>query len=149
MKYFKRLKVWKNSTGTNEFNPETMAAHSYGWWMYVKQYGNLIVFNNHSYSPSTSKHQRATKQVLGYDRSDMIYINTRKSLSSTSLSDIVVLLESQIEANNKLAGLPRKRQTTKDKLANENEDLLAKINRIRVVNTTVGKLILNKEGKAC
>lgn len=53
----KRANIYTNSTGTNTFNPETFEAHSYRWWLYVKKFGDRVIFNNYSYSKSTSKHQ--------------------------------------------------------------------------------------------
>jgi len=64
LKYFKKLNVYKNSTGSNYFDPETMVATSYNWWVYLKRIKGKLVFNDYSYSPSTSGHQSALKGVL-------------------------------------------------------------------------------------
>lgn len=57
MKHFKRLGIYKNSTGTNWFNPEEMKAWSYEWWLYCTRSpcGEYIIFNATNYSRSTSK----------------------------------------------------------------------------------------------
>lgn len=47
------------------FNQETMQAYSYGWWRFVEVVDNKVLFNNYSYSHSTSKHQWNTQRLLG------------------------------------------------------------------------------------
>lgn len=66
MKYFKRLKVYKNHSGANVYNPETEIATSYGWWTYLKRFGDTLVFNNYYYSSTTCGHQNRLKKVIGY-----------------------------------------------------------------------------------
>jgi hypothetical protein len=62
MKWFKRLKIYKASNLT--FNPLTRTAHSYGWWRFVSVIEGKLVFNNYSYSNSTSKHQHKVRRLL-------------------------------------------------------------------------------------
>jgi hypothetical protein len=73
MRHYKRSGVYKNSTGSNSYDPAKREALSYRWWYFVKQfdiggnkYGvNLItVFNDATYSSSTSRHQRDVKQLM-------------------------------------------------------------------------------------
>lgn len=64
IKYFKRLKIYKNSTGNVTFDPETFEARSYNWWVFVKKINNKVVFNDYSYSVSTNAHQWLVKRVL-------------------------------------------------------------------------------------
>lgn len=64
IKYYERKNIYKNSNGTNTFNPETCEALSYGWWVYVKRINGKVVFNNHSYSVTTSKHQGEMRRLL-------------------------------------------------------------------------------------
>lgn len=64
MKYYSRLNVYKNTNGTNVFNPETLEAISYNWWIYLKRINNKLVFNNYAYSNTTRKHQHDLKYVL-------------------------------------------------------------------------------------
>lgn len=62
MKYFPRLKQYKAANVT--FNPNTLEAHSYAWWCFVKRINGQIVFNEHKYSPTTSRHQSKVKALL-------------------------------------------------------------------------------------
>lgn len=62
MKYYKRLGVYKASNVT--FHPDTISAYSYGWWKFVGVVDGKVVFNNHRYSNSTSKHQLKVKRLL-------------------------------------------------------------------------------------
>lgn len=64
MRYFSKSNLYKNSTGTNCYNPETGQAHSYDWWCYVKVIGGKTVFNDYYYSPTTCKHQSAMRNLL-------------------------------------------------------------------------------------
>lgn len=80
MKYYKRLKVYKASNVT--FNPETKEAFSYGWWKFVTKVNGLVVFNDHTYSISTRKHQSKVWNLLNY-KADLI-VDTHESLNSSS-----------------------------------------------------------------
>lgn len=62
MKLFKRSNLYKASNVT--FNAETHEAVSYDWWTFVKRINGLLVFNNHNYSSSTSKHQSKMRALL-------------------------------------------------------------------------------------
>lgn len=62
MKFMKRTKIYKASNVT--FNPETIQAFSYNWWCFVREIQGKIVFNNYSYSPSTTRHQYKVCQLL-------------------------------------------------------------------------------------
>jgi hypothetical protein len=55
MRYFPRLKVFKNSSGTNVFDGHE--ARSYGWYTYaVKLLDGRVVVNGCKYSAATAKH---------------------------------------------------------------------------------------------
>ena len=69
MKYFKKLGIYKNSTGSNKFNPDTLQATSYNWWIYsmvvpIDTGKKVLVFNNYSYSSTTNTHQSETRSLL-------------------------------------------------------------------------------------
>ena len=62
MKWMSRKQVFglKNVT----FNPFTMVADSYDWWVFVLPIKGKIVFNNYNYSMTTCKHQGEVRQLL-------------------------------------------------------------------------------------
>ena len=62
IKYFKRLNVFKASNVT--FDPTTIEATSYDWWSFVKVINGKVVFNNYTYSSSTSKHQHKVSSLM-------------------------------------------------------------------------------------
>src|SRR5574338_865594 len=64
MRYYSRLKQYKNSSGTNVFNAVTQIATSYDWWIYLKRINGRLVFNNYTYSNTTAKHQSKMRQLL-------------------------------------------------------------------------------------
>jgi hypothetical protein len=63
LKYFKRLKIYKNSTNTVSFNPETMDGYSYNWNFLAKVEG-VLIFNDYTWSVTTSCHQSAVSSLL-------------------------------------------------------------------------------------
>lgn len=64
IKYFKTLKIWKNSTGTCEFSAEFKRATSYGHWCFLKVIRGKLIFNHYSYSQQTNAHQSCVREVL-------------------------------------------------------------------------------------
>jgi hypothetical protein len=66
MKHFKRLNQFKASNVIYDIG--TGRAYSYGWWRFVDvvelQGTKQVVFNNHSYSNSTIKHQCKVRSLL-------------------------------------------------------------------------------------
>ena len=64
MKYFKRANIYKNHNGSNRFNPEKFEAVSYDWWIYVKDFNGIKVFNTYNYSPTTNRHQSNMRGLL-------------------------------------------------------------------------------------
>lgn len=64
LKYFKKLNVYKNSTGTCLYNVSEKKAYSYNHWLFVKEHKGKIIFNDYSYSPTTNRHQRQVRNLL-------------------------------------------------------------------------------------
>ena len=64
MKHFKRANIYKNHNGSNRFDPVKFEAVSYDWWIYVKDFNGIKVFNTYSYSPTTCKHQSNMRGLL-------------------------------------------------------------------------------------
>ena len=62
--YKMRDEIFSNATGTCEFNPETMYAHSYRWYDLVKRIKGTVVLNDYRYSQQTSGHIWKTRDVL-------------------------------------------------------------------------------------
>ncbi|MGL4335365.1 MAG: hypothetical protein ACRCST_00620 [Turicibacter sp.] len=90
-KFRPRLKMWTDGVN-NKFNPETFRAISYNWWTYcIKLKNGLVIFNNYSYSVSTSGHQNSMLKLLdqlGIPESKIIMISQRESL------DVGIVLDS-------------------------------------------------------
>lgn len=70
LKFFPRLQVFKNSTGTNVFDGTT--AKSYDWYTYAyvfKEGEEQVVFTcENSYSSTTAKHMSELRNLLGYPK---------------------------------------------------------------------------------
>lgn len=59
-----RNKQFKNPNGKCSFNPVSMEAYSYNWWLFVRQINGKIVFNDYNYSVTTRSHQNAVRAIL-------------------------------------------------------------------------------------
>jgi hypothetical protein len=77
--------------GSNvSFNPNTMIAKSYNWWVFVAEINGKVVFNNSRYSPSTGKHQSKVRAMMRQSHSiDLVLQNTRESLATGELALIL------------------------------------------------------------
>ena len=64
LKWYPRKKLWSMSTGNNWFCQDKMQAESFNWWTYFYVIKGKNVFNDYSYSVSTSAHQRYLKACL-------------------------------------------------------------------------------------
>ena len=64
MEFSPRLNIFKNGRGKNTFDLFELEATSYGWWVYLKVINGCLVFNNYSYSNTTSKHQSDCRYLL-------------------------------------------------------------------------------------
>ena len=84
MKYYKRLKEYKASNVSLTIEPK-LKAYSYGWWLFVVRYKGLVIFNNTTYSSSTSRHQRKVRRVLDdlNIKIDIQLNNTRRSFGKS------------------------------------------------------------------
>jgi outer membrane murein-binding lipoprotein Lpp len=95
LKYFKKLHVFK---GDNvQFNPLSFEAHSYKWYSFTKLIGGKLVFNDYSYSPTTSKHLSKVKELLSQLGIKIdTFIQAPKGLDS--LNSAVSYYETRIKA---------------------------------------------------
>jgi hypothetical protein len=57
MRFVKKRQQYENSTQSLTYHPLKQEARSYGWWVFLRKIGNRLVFNDYSYSKSTSRHQ--------------------------------------------------------------------------------------------
>ncbi len=95
------------------FDPNKEVAYSYGHWKFVARIGGKIVFNNFSYSRSTSGHQGYVLHLmrqLGYDTDSFLFIDCPsgfgKPYSAIShYKENIELLQKKIDA-------PRSRKST-------------------------------------
>ena len=79
MKFLKTKNMYKASNF--EFHCNGVKAYSYNWWQFTWEFNGKLVFNNTTYSVSTSKHQSKAWKILDY-KADLVLNHTRKSLST-------------------------------------------------------------------
>ena len=147
MKYYKRLKEYKASNVSLKVEPK-LEAYSYAWWLFVVRYKGLVIFNNTSYSSSTSGHQYKVRRVLDdlNIEIDIELNNTRRSFGEfhqhrPSDGDFVkAAIKDEIVRigliNKNLADLiqkPRTRKSTNEKRAQqikENKNQIKKLKKV-------------------
>lgn len=54
----------KLGNGKCTFNPDTLEAYSYDWWLFTKVIKGKLLFNNYSYSSATTRHQFEVRHLL-------------------------------------------------------------------------------------
>ncbi len=64
MKFIKTQNTWKSPNVT--LNMNDLTAYSYKWWLFLTKIGDKVVFNNYSYSVTTSKHQSKVLGILDH-----------------------------------------------------------------------------------
>ena len=81
MKWVKSRNQWEASNVT--FDPSTLIAKSYGWWVFCARIGGHVVFNDYGYSVSTRGHQRKVARRLeldGINRSEIVTVECPRGL---------------------------------------------------------------------
>lgn len=122
MKLNKRANIYKASNVT--FNAETHEAVSYDWWTFVKRINGQLVFNNHSYSNSTIKHQNKVRSLLRDLGLEIdLVVNARCGLQSSDWTkQALESIESNInEVSSKLQAPRRKKALDQERLERLNE----------------------------
>lgn len=62
LKFYPRLGLFKANNVS--FDPIECVAVSYNWWLFVKRFGKVVVFNDFSYSVTTSRHQNRVSTLM-------------------------------------------------------------------------------------
>lgn len=133
MKYYKRLKVYKNSTGSCVFDPHNMIATSYGWWAFLKQIGPFTVFNNYKYSPTTSRHQRQVKLMLDKHGIEVdLWVSTYNHLNLTYA--VIGEIKRDIKSIRRTI---LKKGTKKKKNRERRQDIRQLISKIRMLQSAL------------
>ncbi len=115
LKFRKRDKVWRNSTGTCEAHIETkkdLEARSYQHWLFLTTIKNKVIFNDYFYSASTSGHQREVRRLLKNKYKIDLVVYQRESLNNGV--NLVPIYEKKFLAEIKLAKKGLREKTKKD-----------------------------------
>lgn len=126
MKYYKTLNCYKNSSGKNYYNVLSQTATSYGWWIYAKRIGGLMVFNDYFYSSMTCQHQWKLRRLfrdLGIEID--LFIEAPAGLQD--LGSATELYNSRIKALETLIAKPKSRKATNARRRQEIAELKLKI----------------------
>lgn len=128
MKYYSTLGIYKNSTGTNVFNPGTKTAVSYNWWVFCDTIKGKTVFNNYLYSPSTSKHQSEVLSLLNYQYDLMVF-------APDGLQNLSSAIDFERQKIRSLIKQIKKPRSHKAKNEERRAEIKTRLNRIREIKT--------------
>lgn len=64
LKFYKTQNCYKASNVELHVKDKELSAYSYDWWLFLTKIGDKVIFNNYSYSPSTSGHQSKVRRQL-------------------------------------------------------------------------------------
>ena len=127
MKYIKKRGQYEGSNVT--YDPISGDAYSYGWWRFVERINGKVVFNNYSYSPSTSRHQWKVRSLLNQLGVKIdITLEAREGLQNLHIAcnDYYRRIEELTALINK----PRTRKSTNERRRKEIEETHQKIKTI-------------------
>lgn len=137
IKWYPRLKVFKNSTGTVEFDPQDMRGRSYNW-IFLAKVKDVLVFNDYTWSSTTSHHQSAVRSVLrekglSYVCGDFGSVNVSAIGRSTveKLYKQVFELEVKIDSSNRKDSRAQEWRVSSRESILENIEKLVKIDKRR------------------
>lgn len=126
MKYYKRLQVYKNSTGTLTYDPLIKEARSYNWYVIARKIGPYMVLNNYCYSRTTIKHfYKIRKQIS--DTFTQIHFEIEAPRGLQDLDAAESLLKKRI-------------QDLKDKINRKGSHKKTNANRIQMISYWEAKL---------
>jgi hypothetical protein len=147
MKYFKKLEVYKNSSGKNWLSLKEMSGYSYDWWQYLKVMKGKVVFNNYTYSNSTAKHLNDAMRVLRDNNIKIdVEIAAPRGLQQDGLeSAIEYQLDKLNTAKERLAN-KLTRQKTRPMLEQQIEDAKTQIRLINELTDNVKAKFFNEIG---
>lgn len=125
MTFKKRSGIYSNSTGSLTFDPIKLEAHSYRWWKFVSRIDGLVIFNNYSYSVSTSKHQSKIRSMLDQMGIKIdVFLQLRKGINTSDLE--ALFLEAEEQACDKFLSDELKRQDKNERSRIKRAELKAK-----------------------
>lgn len=129
MKYYKKLKVYKNSTGKNLVDLINLEAWSFRWWQYLKVFDNKLVFNNYTYSNCTAKHQNRALRLLKDNNIKIdAFIEVPKGFQNSFWSETTKEhYNYKISKVNERLANPRTRTKTRPQLMAELKELNSKL----------------------
>jgi hypothetical protein len=139
MKFMKRKGTYESSNVS--FDPEYCRAHSYGWWRFVDQINGKVIFNNHSYSMSTCRHQSKVRNLLGKLGIEIdFFINARSGIDrlgnwkKEAIEDYNLTIAGYrlaLDSPRRKKALDEERLIQLNKLTQERERLVSFINTIQ------------------
>lgn len=127
IKFYSKLNVFKASNVS--FDPTTLEAHSYRWWLFVKVIGDRVIFNDYSYSPSTGQHQNKVLSLLSQLGIKIdAYVESPSGLQE--LSSAITHYQYQIKQLKDAIANPRSRNGKNEQRAKEILSLEGKISLV-------------------
>lgn len=128
------------------FDPISLRAVSYNWWLFVAKIGGKLVFNSFTYSNTTTKHQSKVKSLL---RQLGIAIDTHIEAPQglNNLDSSIKYYENQIQLLELQIAKPRSQQAKNLERQNQIEFYESKIKEVQELVRADAKLILKQSTK--
>jgi hypothetical protein len=86
MKYFKKSKMFANSSKTLTISGDTLESRSYGWYILGKTIKGIYFVNNYFYSATTIKHVGKLRRFLNDRNVNFMQIEAPKGLQRLDLA---------------------------------------------------------------
>ena len=120
MKYIQKRQRYEASNFS--FQPDGQVGISYNWWIFSTEYDDKLIFNNTTYSPSTTKHQSKGYSHLSR-KPDLVLRNTRESLADLPNAFADEINNNQIDINSLIRAIEKPRSHKR-----KNEERIQEIN---------------------
>ena len=135
-KFHPRLNLWKDGKN-NVFNPYTLEATSYNWWIYLKKIKGKLVFNTYPYSKTKQRHQNHMHKLLKELNIKIdVKVSTRQSLHNFSNSALYAKYENLFRLE--LFG-PRKKRYNEEDHKKDIEEVKKSIKVLRSIGCKMSR----------
>ncbi len=132
-RFHSKTGVYKNSSGTFQFNPATAECLSYEWYAISRQFKGKLIFNNYRYSNTTNKHIIKCRQLLE-DHGFKPWLVVEDCNGLKDITQLITDYEGQIKRLLFYINSPRLRKTTKENMVisiNQKYEIIKKLKTIK------------------
>ena len=129
IKFYPRLNIWKNSSGSLVYNEQTKVSYSYNWYKLSDKIKNKVILNSYRYSVTTASQVRCMREKFNKENTAFIEIEAPRGLGD--LSSSYQLYQSRLVSLNEKLNKPRIRKTTIAKIKQDIKNVEQKIKLVQ------------------